>query len=579
MNTLRLKRTTLAVLCMMLLSAAGTTKGWAQQSLPYYYGWETSHGAWASAGWTTVSPTGSVSYATGNAIHIGSYGCQFYQPATTSAEQKYLITPELDGTEGVLASFWYRNFRANYGSGAFNWGYVTSTDFDPANFDVTLVNWVNENPITPSDFAWHQTENFACPVGTRYVVISCYLTQTTTYPSYAFIDDVSLIKPVSKSISEGYSYGFENNDLATEGWTTQNGYVNNKVLQTTIAGSNAPRNGSYGFQFNYASTASPQYLISPKLTGTESGVQVSFYYGVYSGSQTFYVGYSTTTSETTAFTFGNPVTATNATSANNKNFMEYSVVLPANTKYVAVKYTSSGYTFLDDFTFSEPAQCEAPTIDESNITATASTITFGWTGGSGLYNVEYKMSYETNWTSFATNSNSTSANLTGLTSGMTYNLRVQSVCGTDETSAWANANFNTSCETKTYGYTFGFEDSEGGLNCWTTENTYGSTDIATGYARYPVTGSNKGFQFTGAVEGGQYLISPEFEDLDNGVVVSFYQTAYSSAQTFQVGYSTASNAIADFFFGETITTTTSNGSSNTTSNWSLYKIAFPDANI
>lgn len=555
----------------------------AQKSLPYYYGWETSHGAWASAGWTTVSPTGSISYANGNAIHIGSYGCQFYQPATTSVEQKYLITPELDGTEGVLASFWYRNFSANYGSGAFNWGYVTSPDFDPANFDVTLVNWVNENAITPGDFAWHQTENFACPAGTRYVVISCYLTQTTTYQSYAFIDDVSLIKPVSKSISEGYSYGFENNDLATEGWTTQNGYVNNnKVLQTTIAGNNAPRTGNYGFQFYYASTASPQYLISPELTGTDNGVAFSFSYGVYSGSQTFQVGYSNTTNETSAFTFGDAITASNATSATNKNFIELDPqVFPKGTKYVAIKYTSSGYFFVDDISITVPPECEAPTdLQVSDITTSSATIS--WTGDTDTYGISYQQANANEWITASDSYNGYSYELAGLEPGTTYTVRVVSICTSGESVA-VSTTFTTECEAKTYGYTFGFEDSEGGLNCWTKTNANSSTDIASGSARYPVTGSNKGFQFTGSVEGGQYLISPEFEDLVDGVVVSFYQTAFysSSPQTFQVGYSTTTNQTDAFTFGETITTTTFNGSpnTNTTSNWSLYKIAFPAANI
>ena len=74
-----------------------------------------------------------------------------------------------------------------------------------------------------------------------------------------------------------YSYGFEDYNLATDGWTTQNpsGKNNSKFLLNGAS----KRTGSYGFQFNSYDTSgeNTQYLISPELDAPD-GVEVSFYY-------------------------------------------------------------------------------------------------------------------------------------------------------------------------------------------------------------------------------------------------------------------------------------------------------------
>ena len=94
-----------------------------------------------------------------------------------------------------------------------------------------------------------------------------------------------------------YNYGFENNDLAGEGWSIVNGATG---YYTTGINAEAAQTGDYGFMFFY-STNPPQYLITPELNGTDNGVEVTFYYKNCSTyEETFTVGYSTTTSETTA---------------------------------------------------------------------------------------------------------------------------------------------------------------------------------------------------------------------------------------------------------------------------------------
>lgn len=65
-----------------------------------------------------------------------------------------------------------------------------------------------------------------------------------------------------------YSYGFEDNNLATDGW------IANVTSSSSGINSAAAHVGSYGFRFNYSERSGS--LISPVLTGGDKGVDVSF---------------------------------------------------------------------------------------------------------------------------------------------------------------------------------------------------------------------------------------------------------------------------------------------------------------
>ena len=85
--------------------------------------------------------------------------------------------------------------------------------------------------------------------------------------------------------------------------------------------------------------------------------------------------------------------------------------------------------------------CNKPeTLEASNVTANSAVLT--WTGGSGTYNVEYKLASAEDWTSLLTNTTATSYTITDLTPGKAYQARVQSVCGED-VSGWKSVSFST----------------------------------------------------------------------------------------------------------------------------------------
>ena len=186
-----------------------------------------------------------------------------------------------------------------------------------------------------------------------------------------------------------YEYGFENNDLAADGWTTLNESTNNagEFGITT----DAKHNGTYGFRFSSFSrdnVSYDQYLISPELNAT-SGVLFQFYYKASSsyGTETFKVGYSTTDAEITSFTFGDEITTNSTTWTQSEEY-----VFPAGTKYVAIYYYSDYQyrLYVDDFTFVVAPSCVKPTglAVTTSITTDAKTATATWEGTASLYNID-----------------------------------------------------------------------------------------------------------------------------------------------------------------------------------------------
>ena len=116
------------------------------------------------------------------------------------------------------------------------------------------------------------------------------------------------------------------------------------------------------FVFTSYSTANDytQYLITPELHGT-SDMLLSFDYYADPSTETFMVGYSSTTSDVSAFTWSNEETATSTQAT-------YYMSLPAGTKYVAIKYTSD-YMFW--FVVDNLSIIDMPTTPTFNITTTS----------------------------------------------------------------------------------------------------------------------------------------------------------------------------------------------------------------
>ena len=222
-----------------------------------------------------------------------------------------------------------------------------------------------------------------------------------------------------------YSYGFENNNLTTDGWSAN--------LSSSSSGINsaAAYSGSYGFRFQYSEQSGS--LISPVLTGGDRGVDVSFWYKEYSssyGDEQFYVGYTTdaSTTDVDAFTYGSIITA-------STSWQEYTTSFPAGTKRIAIKYVYNDafYLYLDDFTFEAVSSCPKPRNFE--VTLGDGTATATWTSDATSFNIDINGTVTNN----VTNPHTFNTELS-----TAYTVKVQANCEGGETSDWSDAyTFNT----------------------------------------------------------------------------------------------------------------------------------------
>ena len=163
-----------------------------------------------------------------------------------------------------------------------------------------------------------------------------------------------------------YSYGFEDYNLATDGWTTQNPSGKNSS-EFQIAGA-AKKTGSYGFRFSSysASGENTQYLISPELNAP-NGFILSFEYAASSSStsgEKFKVGYSTNGTDITDFTFGDEISPTST------SWQTYENTFPVGTKYIAVYYYANYQyrLYVDDFSFTAPVSGPALAVADGTTT-------------------------------------------------------------------------------------------------------------------------------------------------------------------------------------------------------------------
>lgn len=149
--------------------------------------------------------------------------------------------------------------------------------------------------------------------------------------------------------SAALNEGFESTTCPADGWTIT--YANSSYpLGNTMTHSTTNyHSGSRSFRFSSYANGSPydQYLITPELSVTDGDQTVSFWYRSHSsyGDETFHVGWSSTGTATTDFTWSDEMTGT-------LSWQQYQKTdLPVGTKYVALHYTSDFqyYLYIDDF--------------------------------------------------------------------------------------------------------------------------------------------------------------------------------------------------------------------------------------
>lgn len=335
-----------------------------------------------------------------------------------------------------------------------------------------------------------------------------------------------------------YTMGFEN---GMPGWSEVdiNTYLN---IHYTGINAEARHDGDYGYQFRcFDEDKKDQYLISPALP-KDKPIDVSFYYRNHwsSSSESFQVGYSTSTRDITAFTWGDAITE------QSTEWKKYEKTFSEGTQYIAVRYISNNYWFdLDDFEFVAHSDFAKPTdlsVDELG----EQSVKLKWTGPSGAtgYACQYKVAEVDEWSAESSVSG-TSFTLDGLSANTTYDFRVKALHGTGA-SNYVTVRFLTEGPMESLPH---FQDFESGMGGWRLENGRSDSGITTKQ-------QHKGaYSFEFNLGSAQYLRSPQLED-DSPKIISFYAKPYSvqTSETtidinpadFTVGWSTKTNMLTDF---------------------------------
>ncbi len=200
--------------------------------------------------------------------------------------------------------------------------------------------------------------------------------------------------------------------------------------------------GSGSFRFYY-NTNPPQTLITPPLGGTESdGILLSFWYKKYINSYTenFKVGYSTTTADPSAFTWGSVVTPTT-------NYEEFTAVYPAGVKYLAIQYLQNNgyYLYIDDFNVSIDNGCNKP--NDAYIDSVGPYDAYlRWTSGgasAASYNIYYNTTNSLTGATEVSGVSDTTYAVTGLLPQTTYYAWVRTDCGSDSLDIKPFGSFTT----------------------------------------------------------------------------------------------------------------------------------------
>ncbi len=237
-----------------------------------------------------------------------------------------------------------------------------------------------------------------------------------------------------------YEYGFENNDLAGEGWTTS-GTSSSAIYSVSSSYSAYISDANHKYLYRFYGATGDLYLISPELSTTTYGTNVSFYYNSFSSTQsrTFSVGYSTTNNDVENFNF----TEYNITYTEN-GWKQFNGTFPSTTKYIAIKHEpNSQYQpfFIDDIGITASTPYFAPT-DFSLSSYSATTATFSWTNGSSetAWDIEYSTKEDLTESTIV---NFTTANLvngkyilSGLTENETYYARLRAKYDGENNSDW-----------------------------------------------------------------------------------------------------------------------------------------------
>lgn len=185
--------------------------------------------------------------------------------------------------------------------------------------------------------------------------------------------------------------------------------------------------------------------------------------------------------------------------------------------------------------------CAVPAgLASSNVTSSSATVSWGAASGAVSYNLQYKTSASSTWTTVSTAS--TSYGLSGLAASTTYNYQVQSVCSSGSSAYSGAGSFTTSAAGGTCSTPTGLAASA--ITSSTATVSWTAVSGATSYnLQYKLASSStwSTFNTTGTAVNFTSLAAATSYNAQVQAVCSASSSAYSSAITF----TTASSGCTD----------------------------------
>ena len=210
---------------------------------------------------------------------------------------------------------------------------------------------------TDGESAWSDAVSFMTdmPCATPYNLNITNITAVTATLKWTGYQD-------SYNVKYGKLFFYDNFDENhANDWTQNDGGVYNWTGTT-----------DYFVMLGMASSGT-QYLITPDLSDIAGGNILEFSQRYYQGSMTFYVGYSSTTSNTSAFTWGSAITASHTAMSHIEN-------IPTGTKYIAIRTTATNSNYglvIDEFRIYSQTSTTA-NADSLNIAGLETNSNYFW---------------------------------------------------------------------------------------------------------------------------------------------------------------------------------------------------------
>lgn len=243
------------------------------------------------------------------------------------------------------------------------------------------------------------------------------------------------------NISFPLTEDFEGNSVPPDCWSVV--YGGGDESNEMICDSENASEGSYSFRFSsyFSSEYYDQYLISPELNLTRGGV-LTFDYKMDRTDDYLYVGYSSASSSISDFSFSDAIPYSG-------NFTNYESLIPAGTKYIAIKYYGEYqyYAWVDNIVISNYVTCLAPSnMLLSNIGSNSVTVEWDANGASQwqvALSLEEIIDFESISADIVT---SASYTFESLISDTVYYAYFKTYCSESEQSSWQLLNFRTTCD-------------------------------------------------------------------------------------------------------------------------------------